>query len=191
MKPPSKASKPSSGPWRCPKCGREFSHETAYHSCGNYTVEGHLEGKNPVAVALFNTLVNIVTNLGGGAVTLSPVKTQIGFKAGASATFMAVAVSGKQLHGYLFLPRSVTIPAFRKVTAVSSRRHIHHFRIVDPATISGAFSECLKEAIEAAQGKVAVVEPSDSGEAAIGEQINALYRRDRSLAQVVRPGLLV
>jgi hypothetical protein len=183
MKPARESAKPAAGPWRCPKCSREFARYTAYHSCGNYTVEGHLAGKNPAGVALFNNLLAMIQKLGD--VQISPAKTQIGFKAG--PTFMAVAVSGRQLHGYLFLPRAASAPVFRKVVAASARRHIHHFKITDAAMLSGVFAECLAEAFAFAGGnetptKGDTASSAAAVEPAIGEQINALYRKNRALA---------
>lgn len=173
-----KARKSVAGSWRCPKCGREFAQRTGYHSCGNFTLEGYLAGKNPQGVALFNQLLQTVQGL--GPVTLSPAKTQIGFKSG--STFMGVSIAGRQLTGYLLLPRAIPGPMFRRIATVSARRHVHHFRLADPALMAGLFAACVAEAIAVSSeaSPAAPVKPGD--EPPIGEQINAIFRQDRLAA---------
>src|SRR5687768_1332550 len=87
----------SKTPWRCPKCGREFARRSDYHGCGNYTMEGYLEGKNPAALELFNSLAAAARKFPG--VTLSAAKTQITFRV--RSNFLIVAISGRGIHGYI------------------------------------------------------------------------------------------
>lgn len=133
--------------WRCPKCGREFAQKSAYHGCGNYTVEGVLQGKNPVAVGLFEALVKTAKEL--GPISLSPSKTQISFRV--NRTLLMVQVSGRQLTGYLFLGRPAPAPFFRKIVAASANRHVHLFKIGDRALIEGAFRLIAKNHFRKAQ----------------------------------------
>src|SRR5437868_12731382 len=101
--------------WRCPKCGREFAQRSAYHGCGNYTIEGYLAGKNPAGVALFNLLSTAAQKFPGA--TLSPAKTKITFRV--RSNFLMVAVSGVGIHGYIFLPQPVPKPYFKKIVAAT------------------------------------------------------------------------
>ena len=159
--------------WRCPKCGREFAARSAYHGCGNYTVEGYLAGKNPAGVALFNTLANEAQKLPG--VTLAAAKTQISFRV--RANFMMVGVSGCGIQGFILLPRAVPKPYFKKIVAPSSRRHGHLFRITD-ATALNDFMTLLPEAVALLSDPPA--EPKrTSRKLSIGQEINALYRSER------------
>jgi hypothetical protein len=173
-------------PWRCPKCGREFAQRSAYHGCGNYTVEALLEGKNPVAVQLFQHLVKTAQQL--GPISLSPAKTQVSFRV--QRTALMVQVSGRQLTGYLFLNRPAPAPFFRKVVAASANRHVHLFKISDAAIIDGPFKPLLAEAIAFASDLPLAKSPiaKESDQPPIGEQINALYRLAKNLdsAAVVR-----
>jgi hypothetical protein len=161
-------------PWRCPKCGREFAQRLAFHSCGNYTVEGYLEGKNPAAVALFQMLVKTAQTY--GPITLSPAKTQVSFRR--DVTFMMVSVAGRRIAGYLFLRRAVEAPCFRKVRAVSANRHVHQFQFSDESSLRGEFEQCLAEAINGA-GESKETSAKKSSAPCIGEEINALYRQAR------------
>lgn len=179
--PAAKASTKNAG-WKCPKCGREFARRSAYHGCGQYTVEGYLEGKNPIAVFLFKTLAQTAQAL--GPVTIVAVKTQITFRM--RATFLMVSVSGRQLTGYLFLPRATPAPFFKKIAAASARRHVHVFRVTDEATITGPFAELLREAI--ANDTPHATLDTSARKTTIGEEINALYRADRAQSRQ-RPAL--
>jgi hypothetical protein len=174
-----KAGKKTKAPWRCPKCGREFAQQRAFHSCGNYTVDGYLQGKNPEAVALFQLLVK--TAQACGNFTLSPAKTQIIFRG--RVAFLMVSLAGKRILGYLFLNRAVPLPCFKKVKAVSSQRHVHVFQIADEATLRGEFSQVLAEALHYAteQDDEATSDKSAKkiSSPRIGEEINAIYRQAR------------
>jgi hypothetical protein len=162
-------------PWRCPKCGREFAQRSAYHGCGNYTIEGYLAGKNPAGVALFNLLSTAAQKFPG--VTLSPAKTQITFRV--RANFLMVAVSGVGIHGYIFLPQPVPKPCFKKIVAASSRRHAHQFRITDPATLQNDFIKLLPEAIALVSEMEQRPQRSAKRKQTVGDEINALYRAER------------
>jgi hypothetical protein len=161
--------------WKCPKCGREFARRSAYHGCGQYTLEGHLEGKRPEAVALFNELLATAKQF--GPIIVSPVKTQVTFRV--QTTFVMVALSGRQLVGYLFLNREAPAPFFKKITAASARRFVHHFRITDASTIRGQFSDLLKEAITSQCQGITESKNKETRPLTVGEEINALYRSER------------
>jgi hypothetical protein len=141
-------------------------------------VEGYLAGKNPVGVGLFEVLAAELKRF--PEVVISPAKSQIMFRV--RSNFLMVAVSGIGIHGYLFLPREMARPYFKKIVRASSRRHAHQFRIVDTATLQNDFMKLLPEAI----GLVSEVEEEadkvegqvESGKR-IGEEINAVYRLAR------------
>ena len=186
LKPMAKSAKPGKS-WNCPKCGREFARRSAYHGCGRYTLEGYLEGKRPEAVALFNELVSQSKEF--GSIIISPVKKQVTFRV--QTTFLMVALSGKQLVGYLFLNREAPAPFFKKITAASARRFVHHFRIAQVSVIRGQFAELLREAItvqseERPESRQKVTVPLT-----VGEEINALYRSERraGVSEWGKPGV--
>lgn len=167
--------KASKGPWRCPKCGREFATKLAFHSCGNYTLEGYLEGKNPEAIALFNELVALTKSL--GPVTVSPAKTQICFRLG--TTFMMASASGRRVTGWLFLSRPTPSPCFKKIASASANRHVHVFQFSDAQVLRGEFAQHLRAAIMFAGDKNPEA-PVEKSATHIGEEINALYREERA-----------
>jgi hypothetical protein len=162
-------------PWRCPKCGREFAQKSAYHGCGNFTVEGYLSGKNPAGVALFHLLADAAQKF--HRVTISPAKTQITFRV--RSNFLMVAVSGAGIHGYIFLPSAVPKPYFKKIVAASTRRHAHQFRITDPATLKNDFIKLLPNAVALVSDFVEERAKASLHKTSIGEEINALYRAER------------
>lgn len=176
---PARAAK-TKPPWKCPKCGREFASKSAYHGCGNYSVEGYLAGKNPAALALFNSLAAAAKKFPD--VTLRAAKTQITFRV--RANFMMVAVSGRGIQGYIALPRAVPKSYFKKIVAHSSRRHGHLFRIDDPHSLND-FAQLLPEAIamvsdaEIEIATVAAPKKKSPRKLSIGHEINSLYRAAR------------
>jgi hypothetical protein len=164
--------------WKCPKCGRDFASKSAYHGCGNYTVEGYLAGKNPAGLGLFNFLAAEAKKFPG--VTLRAAKTQITFRV--RANFMMVAVSGRGIQGYIALPRAVPKPYFKKIVAHSTRRHGHLFRIDDPQALKD-FTQLLPEAIamvsDAETDTEAKSQKKTARKLSIGQEINSLYRAER------------
>lgn len=157
--------------WKCPKCGREFARKSPYHGCGQYTLEGYLEGKKPAAIALFNKVVTIAQSI--GPITISPAKTQVSLRV--RSNFAMISLTGAQISGYLFLPEPRPSQFMRKITASSARRHVHHFRINDPTTLNGEFHQILAEAIAMASDQEPPQERSKSPRG-IGEEINSFHR---------------
>jgi hypothetical protein len=160
--------------WKCPKCGREFKQKSAYHGCGQYTVEGYLAGKNPAGVGLFNALADEAKKFPG--VALSPAKTMITFRV--RANFLSVSITGKGIQGFLHLPVAVTKRYFKKVVAMSSRRHGHMFRIDDPRDLED-FVELLPQSVALVSETDATPERKTERRLRIGDEINALYRAER------------
>lgn len=160
--------------WKCPKCGREFASKSAYHGCGNYSIEGYLAGKNPTGLALFNSLAAEAKKFPG--VTLRAAKTQITFRV--RANFMMVAVSGRGIQGYITLPRTVPKPYFKKIVASSSRRNGHLFRI-DATDALNDFAQLLPEAISLVSDSETKAEKKSPRKLSIGQEINSLYRAER------------
>jgi hypothetical protein len=177
LKPAAKTTKAKTA-WRCPKCGREFPRKSAFHSCGQFTVEGYLEGKNPEAVHLFQTLVETAKSF--GEFTLSPGKTSISFRR--RVNFIMVSVSGKRIMGYLFLNRPAALPCFKKVVASSAHRHVHVFQISDQATLRGGFAPLIGEAMQSS-GDEEHSSAKKISSPCIGEEINAIYRQARQQQQ--------
>jgi hypothetical protein len=40
--------------WTCPTCKHKFYNKNQSHSCGNYTIDDFLKGKNEKGIALFH-----------------------------------------------------------------------------------------------------------------------------------------
>ena len=63
--------------WRRPRRGRKSANANQWHSCGHSSVKGHLRGWSAGDRAIYERFVSAVEAC--GPVTLSPVKTRIGF----------------------------------------------------------------------------------------------------------------
>ena len=48
--------------WTCPKCGRRFVGKNMWHACGNYSVEGFLDGKGVRARELFECFERLIAD---------------------------------------------------------------------------------------------------------------------------------
>src|SRR5512132_4594183 len=63
--------------WTCPKCGRRFVGKNMWHACGNYSVEGFLEGKGARARELFEGFERLIAAC--GPYEVAPAKTRVAF----------------------------------------------------------------------------------------------------------------
>ena len=109
--------------WKCPKCGRLFANRNQSHSCARHTMRGHLAGKSPQAIALFQSFVKLVRRC--GPVRVLPEKTRIAFQVRMS--FAAVRLLQDRICGHVVLARHLENPRFTKVEHISPRNHVHSF----------------------------------------------------------------
>jgi hypothetical protein len=112
--------------WLCPKCQRPFANTNQSHSCGKYSVDDFLSGKNDYAAALFNRFLEMVNSC--GPVILAPAKTRVGFQV--RMIFAAVnKLSDRGMNAHVVLARRFEHPRFTKVESFSPRNHANHFKI--------------------------------------------------------------
>jgi len=72
--------------WTCPDCGKQFRNTNQWHSCASRSIDDHLRNKTPEVRRIVERLLEDTGAF--GAVTISPVKTSIQLKAG--ATFLSI-----------------------------------------------------------------------------------------------------
>jgi hypothetical protein len=65
--------------WRCPKYGRGFVGKNMWHACGNYSVEGFLDGKGTRARDLVEGFERLIAAC--GPYEVAPAKTRVAFMA--------------------------------------------------------------------------------------------------------------
>jgi hypothetical protein len=129
--------------WTCPHCARQFANQNQEHSCVVRTVEDFLAGRPEHAVQLFEAFK--AAALSCGDVTLAPVQTRIGFQA--RMIFASVnKITENWLDAHVVLARRLEHPRFRKVETISTRNHVHSFRISNVSDVDEDVMEWLQEA---------------------------------------------
>ena len=128
--------------WRRPRCGRKSANANQWHSCGHFSVKDHLRGKSAEVRAIYRRFVSAVEAC--GPVTLSPVKTRIGFKV--RMTFAAVTLKQHWMDGHIVMARRLDDPRFFKVESPSPRNQVHYFRLRSPEEIASAVKSWIEEA---------------------------------------------
>jgi hypothetical protein len=132
--------------WKCPRCGREFANTNQPHSCGKYTVDDFLRGKDAVSVALYRRFEALV--LSCGSVRIAPARTRIGFQV--RMIFAAVnKLSDGVLDAHVVLARRLENPRFRRIESLYERAHVHHFRIHSLDQLDDEVQSWLREAYKA------------------------------------------
>jgi len=134
---------PAADLWTCPKCGRRFANPSQWHSCGAYSVESFLEGKDPSTIELFERFVELARTC--GSVTLAPAKTRISLQS--RTIFAAVnGLSERGLDAHVLLPRRLDSRRFRRIETLSPSNHVHHFRLSSPLELDDEVRAWLCEA---------------------------------------------
>jgi hypothetical protein len=116
-----------------------------------WTVDDHLRGKPPEAVALFERFVALIAAC--GPFTYAPAKTTVTFKgtrrgfAGARPTDRGV------LAGYLDLQRTVSDPRLTHVSPYTKRLFVHQFRVATPEQLDDEFAGWVAEAYAVGAGE--------------------------------------
>lgn len=131
--------------WKCPRCGRRFANRNQSHSCGPYSVEGFLEGKDPVARALFARFVRLVRRC--GPFEFAPAKTRVGFQV--RMIFAAVdGLSDRGLRAHVCLRRRLDSPRFTRVDRPSKACFVHYFRAASEEELDGEVLSWLRESYQ-------------------------------------------
>jgi hypothetical protein len=135
--------------WTCPDCQREFRNTNQWHSCIKADVADHLRDKSAAVVAAFDKLSRGIE--GFGEMTISPVKTAIQFKAG--ATFLSVKIKKDYVELEFQLGELVErFPVYRSVR-VSKNRVVHLVVIEGPEGVDKQLMGWLRASYVLVSGK--------------------------------------
>lgn len=135
--------------WACTKCGRQFANRNQTDSCGAYSVEQHLKGKNARVVRLYRRFAELVSEC--GPVVLAPGKTRIGFQVRMIFAAISPKVGGLACH--VVLSRTLENPRFTHIHSISPRNHVHHFRIRSVEELDDEVASWLQEAYRVEEQK--------------------------------------
>jgi len=134
--------------WTCPTCSRDFRRPNQWHSCESLDVAVHLRGKPP---HVRETVEKLIEELREEGVIISPVKTAIQFRAG--ATFLSVKPKADHVDIEFQLGREVReFPVYRSLR-VSKNRVVHMAVIEDPGDVDENLLSLLRESYEMIRGE--------------------------------------
>lgn len=102
---------------------------------------------DPSVVKLYRQFERLVRKC--GPVTVSPVKTSVGFKV--RTTFAGVRLEKDGLRVGLLLGRRLASPRFVKVQSISPRNHEHVFRFREPKDLDSEVQSWLRVAYQVGQ----------------------------------------
>jgi hypothetical protein len=128
--------------WKCDGCGRRFANRNQSHSCGRYTLRGHLRGRTPQALAIYRSFVKLARRCGRFAIL--PEKTRIAFQVRMS--FAAVSFRRDGLNGHVVLARRLENPRFTRIETISPRNHVHNFKLRSLGELDAELLAWLREA---------------------------------------------
>lgn len=135
--------------WQCPKCRRRFANRNQPHFCGKHDLEPHFAGKAPEIRAIFDAFVAAIRRI--GPVTVLPEKTRIAFQVRMS--FAQLTPRSRWVDGHVVLARRFEHPRFRRIDTISTRNHVHHFRLASEAEVDAEVERWLDEAYSVGEQK--------------------------------------
>jgi hypothetical protein len=127
--------------WTCPDCGHQFVTRNLWHSCINYPLEKHFEGKSPEVIALYHHYLGLIEKI--GPVNVEPKKTGVAFLV--RVRFAGAVLRKKWLEARLWLKHPVQHPSLRRIEKIGPRDFIHYFRIQSVGEMDESFVSFLRE----------------------------------------------
>lgn len=134
--------------WTCPTCRRQFKNRNQSHSCGQFTVDQHLDGKSPEIIDLFEQLADLIQRC--GEVIVAPTKTRILFKF--RTVFAAVGITKNWLDVVFVLGRRLKNRRIKKAQK-EYPGIVHSLRIEKTDDLDDELATWLQEAYDHRQQK--------------------------------------
>ena len=128
--------------WTCPKCGNRFVTRNMWHSCGDYSLDAHFEGKALPVRQAFDKLLALIQQC--GPVTVIPQKTRIAIQA--RVRFAGGVARKTTFDAALWLTRRAEHRCLRRVEAFGPNSYGLHFRLTGPADVDEELAELVREA---------------------------------------------
>jgi hypothetical protein len=128
--------------WTCPECGHEFVGRNMWHSCSNYSLAHHFEGKDEKVRQIFDKIIEMVRRC--GPVTIYAQKTRIVFQV--RVRFGGAITHKRWLDASLWLTRRASHACLRRIESFNARDQGHSFRFHDPSQVDAQFAKLVREA---------------------------------------------
>lgn len=128
--------------WKCPKCGHEFVTRNLWHSCSNYTLDHHFQGKATIVRKTFDKWLATVRKC--GPVTVISQKTRVAFMV--RVRFSGAIIRKDWVEAAMWLKRKARHPRLIKIAEFPRNDFVHYFRFERPADIDRSLRPLLREA---------------------------------------------
>ena len=137
--------------WACPRCGHRFITPNSWHSCTQFQLDRHFEGRDARLRELFDAWLAFVQKH-GGPLTVIPQKTRISFQA--RLRFSGAVIRRNWVECALWLKREVKDARFDRVQKIPPHNYIYYFHLTDPSQLDKGMKAYVKEAYAAGMQKV-------------------------------------
>jgi Domain of unknown function (DUF5655) len=129
-------------PWTCPQCGRTLTVRNQEHTCGLYDLEGHFEGKDPIAQLAFDWLCDAFKP--NGPYDVLPMKTMVAFARGSNKAFLVTKRSGAEVS--FVLSRPLSNPRVTGQTPYGKVKTIYRVRVSSETDLDDELLAWVREA---------------------------------------------
>jgi hypothetical protein len=128
--------------WTCPKCGHQFVIANIWHSCGNYELDDHFQGKDPRIREVFDAWRGLAEAC--GQVTVYAQKSRIVFQV--RVRFGGAVIRKRYVDAALWLMRGVEHPRLARTESFGSLGYGHHFRLETCEDLDEDLAALMREA---------------------------------------------
>lgn len=126
--------------WSCPRCGVKLLSRGLSHSCGQFSVERFLAGRDARERALFRRFVALVAAC--GPYEVAPAKTRVAFLVKVRfASVNRLGPGGMDVH--FVLPEALRSSRLRRVDRVG-KLFLHHLRVTRPDELDAEVGRWLR-----------------------------------------------
>ena len=132
----------SANAWKCPYCGKSYSHQNQSHSCEVHQVEELLNGKYDKTRELYNLLVKFLKKLGDFKINVNG--TSIHFSN--AGHFAAVQIKQDKLRFNFVTDEEIVSERFVKFNKFSKNRMDYVIEIFNEKDLDDELLEWLRHA---------------------------------------------
>jgi hypothetical protein len=137
--------------WICPACKHKFFNSNQSHSCGDYSVDGFLEGKSKKGIELFHYFIAEYKKI--GPLELPPVKTRVALLS--KMRFCSINKIGDGfIDVHLVLTKQYADNLFfYKIENLGDRFFVHHMKLYDFSDVNDEVKNYMKLAYDVGERK--------------------------------------
>lgn len=155
--------------WTCPSCRHSFANVNQWHSCTDLDLDGHLEARSELAVAVFRRIESTLHSC--GEFRIHAQKTRVAFIA--RMTFAGVRLAAAWADLAFITPAPIGDARIRSIVLYGPTSFNHHVRIASPSAVDADVEGWLCQAHR--RGQQETLDPAAEVDPVLGFALERLH----------------